>query len=283
MTASRGVTRTESILDQIVADLREPRARRKQAEPEQSLLSRIAELDAQWPLSAAITHGPRVPAAPAAVEVIAEIKKASPSRGILAPDLDYLAVARSYARGGAAGISVLTEENHFRGGLEWLLDIRRRLAAELPGTRPSLLRKDFLTEPYEIVQSRAYGADAVLLIVALLDDVLLREMIAAAANAGLDALVEVHDEAEAERAVRAGATLFGINNRDLRSFEVDLATTERLRPLLPGGAIVVGESGVHTPADVARLHRAGVKAVLVGEAFMTAPDAGAKLAELRIR
>jgi indole-3-glycerol phosphate synthase len=145
-----------------------------------------------------------------------------------------------------------------------------------------LLRKDFVTDLYEVVEARAFGADNVLLIVAMLEPALLRDLLAAARETGLGALVEVHTEAEAERAVEAGATLFGINNRDLHTFNVDLATTERVRPLLPEDAIVIGESGVHTKTDVERLHRAGVRAILVGEAFMTAPDIAAKMAELRL-
>ena len=176
---------------------------------------------------------------------------------------------------------MVTEENHFLGSPDWLGDVRRLLEAEFPAQRPSLLRKDFLIDPYEISESRALGADNVLLIAALLDDALLSAMIAKARDLGLDALVEVHTEAEAERAVAAGAGLFGINNRDLHSFAVDLATTERIRPLLPPDAVVIGESGVNTKADADRLLAAGVRAILVGEAFMTAPDVAAKLAELR--
>ncbi len=216
------------------------------------------------------------------MQIVAEIKKASPSRGVLVERLDPEAIAEAYTAGGAAAISVVTERNHFHGDLEWLGRVRKRLAEDHPGTRPSLLRKDFLTDPYELLEAKAYGADNVLLIVAILDDALLRDMLARARELGLDALVEVHNEAEAERAVGAGVTLFGINNRDLHSFKVDLGTTERVRPLLPAEAIVIGESGVHTKADVERLHRAGVRAILVGEAFMTAPDVAAKMAELRL-
>jgi indole-3-glycerol phosphate synthase len=278
----RGVTGTGSILDKIVAERRDGVERRKQDEPEAELLTRFEAFDPQWGLSQAITtprgHAP----AEAAVQVIAEIKKASPSKGLLAPDLDYRAVARAYAAGGAAGISVLTEENYFLGSLEWMRDVRQLLTDLLPGERPSVLRKDFLVEPYELVQARAYGADNVLLIVALLEIELLRDLIGQARDLGLDALVEVHNEEEAARAVAAGATLFGVNNRDLHTFEVDLGVTERVRPLLPPDAVVVGESGVHTRADVERLQRAGVRAILVGEAFMTSPDVAAKMAELRV-
>jgi indole-3-glycerol phosphate synthase len=211
---------------------------------------------------------------------VAEIKKASPSKGVLALEMDHLRIASDYTRGGAAGISVLTEPLYFQGSLAYLREVRLALASEFPGERPSLLRKDFLVEPYELTQARAYGADNVLLIAALLDEPLLRDLITQSRELEMDALVEVHDEAEAQRAMNAGATLVGINNRDLHTFEVDLATTERIRPMLPSDAIVVGESGVTIRADVERLQAAGVHAILVGEAFMTSSDIPAKMAEL---
>jgi indole-3-glycerol phosphate synthase len=282
VTLQRGVTETGSILDHIVADKQEERERRMRSAPEAGLRRRFDDLDATWTLIDAITSPRGRAPAGVAVQIVAEIKKASPSKGLLAPDLDYLSVARKYTLAGAAGISVLTESNYFLGSLDWLRDVRLTLQSELPGARPSLLRKDFLVDPYEITEARAYGADNVLLIVALLETALLREMIDKAHELGLGALVEVHTEAEAERAVAAGATLFGINNRDLHTFEVDLATTECIRPLLPPDAIVIGESGVSTRADIARLHAAGVRAILVGEAFMTSPDIAAKMNELRL-
>jgi indole-3-glycerol phosphate synthase len=279
---ARGVTRTDSILDRIVAQLRAVRERQKLDEPE-SLLRELAQSQGpQWPLTRAIVSPRGNAPASAAVQIIAEVKKASPSRGVLAPRLDHVAVARAYARGGAAGVSVVTEPNYFRGHVTWLDEIRKALSQEFGEARPSILRKDFIVDPYQVLQSRAYGADNVLLIAALLEESLLREFIGQAEELGMDALVEVHTQAEAERAVRAGATLFGINNRDLHTFEVDLATTERIRPLLPEDAVVIGESGVHTRKDVERLQRAGVQAILVGEAFMTAPDVAAKMAELRV-
>jgi indole-3-glycerol phosphate synthase len=278
---NRGVTQTGSILDRIVADGREDLARRKREVPEAALRERFAFRDATWDLSKAV-ETPRGAATAGKVQIIAEIKKASPSKGILAETFDPVVIGRAYAAGGATGISVLTEPTYFKGSLEHLLAVREMLERELPDARPSLLRKDFVTDPYEIVEARAYGADNVLLIVAMLELALLRDLLAAARQAGLGALVEVHAEAEAEQAIECGATLFGINNRDLHTFNVDLATTERVRPLLPADAIVIGESGVHTKADVERLHRAGVRAILVGEAFMTAPDVAAKMAGLRL-
>ncbi len=280
MTTNRGVTETGSILDRIVADGREDLARRKREMSEAALRDRSAMRDGTWDLSMAITT-PRGKAPAGAIQIIAEIKKSSPSKGVLAETLDPVAIARAYTQGGATGISVLTEPKYFHGSLQYLLDVREALEHEFPGMRPSLLRKDFVTDPYEIIEARAYGADNVLLIVAMLDQSLLRDLLAAARAEGLGALVEVHTEAEAERAIEAGSTLFGINNRDLHTFYVDLAVTERIRPLLPADAIVVGESGVHARADAERLQQAGVQAILVGEAFMTAPDIARKMAELR--
>jgi len=281
MSEIRGVTDTGSILDKIVADRRAGVEARKRAEPEVELRRRFGDFDPQWGLTRAITtprgHAP----AEADVQVIAEIKQASPSKGMLAPDLDHRRVAKDYALGGATGISVLTEENYFLGSLERMQDVRVLLTEMLPGERPSVLRKDFLVEPYELVQARAYGADNILLIVAILELELLRDLIQQAQALNLDALVEVHNEEEAERAVKSGARLLGVNNRDLHTFNVDLGVTERIRPLLPEDAVVVGESGVNTRADVERLHAAGVRAILVGEAFMTSPDIAAKMAELR--
>ncbi len=281
MNSTRGVTETGSVLDRIVADMRAALEAAIRMTPESELRARFADYDATWPLRRAIASPRGRAPVDAAIQIIAEVKKASPSRGVLAEQIDPVAIARAYALGGAAGISVVTERNYFLGDLDWLRAVRLTLARELPNERPSLLRKDFLTDPYQVVEARAYGADNILLIVAMLDDALLSDLLAAARDLELDALVEVHTEAEAERAVRAGATLFGINNRDLHTFKVDLATTERIRPLLPADAIVIGESGVHTRDDAERLQRAGVRAILVGEAFMTAPDVAAKMAELR--
>jgi indole-3-glycerol phosphate synthase len=281
MTSIRGVTDTGSILDKIVLERRDGVEARKRSESEADLRSRFGDFDAQWSLTSAITtprgHAP----AKADVQIVAEIKKASPSKGMLAPELDHRRVAKDYALAGATGISVLTEENYFLGSLEWMRDVRTLLSEMLPGERPSILRKDFLVEPYELLQARAYGADNVLLIVALLELELLKDLIQQAADLNLDALVEVHNEAEAERAVQSGAKLLGVNNRDLNTFKVDLGVTERIRPLLPPDAVVVGESGVANHDDVDRLHAAGVRAILVGEAFMTAPDIAAKMAELQ--
>jgi indole-3-glycerol phosphate synthase len=273
-------TRTGTILDQIVADKREELAQRLVQEPVEALQRRIAEHDPQWSLMQAILEGPRGPhAGGKRVQLIAEIKKASPSKGRLVSVLEHRAMARTYTIGGAAGISVVTERKHFMGEVQFMLDVRVSMKGYYPGGRPSILRKDFLFDPYHLWEARAYGADAVLLIVAILEDAQLRDLIAQARELEMDALVEVHDEAEVERALSAGADLIGINNRDLRTFDVDLATTERLRPLIPQDKVVVSESGIFTRADTERLADCGVHAVLVGEALITSNDVRNKMRE----
>jgi len=197
--------------------------------------------------------------------IVAEIKRASPSVGIIVPKLDPAALARTFAAAGADAISVLTESDHFLGDLAYL-DIVRA-AAPLP-----VLRKDFLSTPYEVVQSAAYGADALLAIVAGLEDEQLAAMLEEARRYDLDVLVEVHTEAELRRASDAGATLLGINNRNLHTFETNLAVTEELLPLVPSGVLVISESGVKSQDDVRRLVARGARGVLVGESLMRSDD-----------
>jgi indole-3-glycerol phosphate synthase len=205
--------------------------------------------------------------------VIAEIKKASPSKGLLREPFDPPAIAASYAAHGAACLSVLTDERFFRGSLE---DLRgARAACPLPA-----LRKDFVVDPYQVYEARAHGADCILLIVAALDDARLAGFEAIAHALSMDVLVEVHDAAELDRALALKTPLVGVNNRNLRSFEVSLDTTLALLPRIPGDRMVVTESGILGPADVARMRQAGVNAFLVGEAFMRAPDPGEALATL---
>ena len=205
--------------------------------------------------------------------VIAEAKKASPSKGVLRPDFDPTAIARSYEVGGAACLSVLTDVDFFQGSDAYLQ--QARAACALP-----VLRKDFVVDPYQVWEARALGADCVLLIAACLDDARLANLNALARDLGMDALIEVHDGAELDRALRVDNPMVGINNRDLRSFAVSLDTTLGLLDRVPGDRLVVTESGILGPADVALMRRHGVHAFLVGEAFMRAPDPGARLAEL---
>ncbi|MBI3977391.1 MAG: indole-3-glycerol phosphate synthase TrpC [Chloroflexi bacterium] len=211
------------------------------------------------------------------VRLIAEVKRASPSRGVFGSDLDPSTLAAIYAANGAAAISVLTDERFFHGTLADLTAVKTRAAG--PAGVP-VLRKDFVVDPYQVWEARAAGADAILLIVAALDDARLRDLRILAEELGMAALVEGHDEAEIDRALATGATVVGINNRDLRTFQVDLATTERLRPRIPAGCIAGGLSGIHSRADVERLAAAGVDAVLVGEALVRSADVAAKVREL---
>jgi len=205
--------------------------------------------------------------------VIAEMKQRTPSMGVLADDYRPNDIARAYNDGGAAAISVLTHMAGFGGRPEHIE--AARLATGLP-----ILRKDFITDPYEIGEARAEGADAVLLIVAALEPADLRRLLAVVRSRGLSALVEVHDEHEAEVALEAGAPVVGVNHRDLRTFEVDLGLTERLRPLIPNRVPLVAESGIHSMDDARRMRDAGADAILVGEMLMRAPDPAARLREL---
>ncbi|MBA7587114.1 Indole-3-glycerol phosphate synthase [subsurface metagenome] len=210
------------------------------------------------------------------VKLIAEVKKASPSRGVIRPDFDAVSIAGTYTAGGASAISVLTESRYFQGSLDYLADISRALERkEIP-----LLRKDFIHDTYQVYESRAYRADSLLLIVAILSERKLNELLEVSHRLDMECLVEVHNEAEVDIAVRSGARIIGINNRDLNTFTVDINTTRRLKPLIPHGRIVVSESGIRDRGDVEKLEEWGVDAVLIGEALMSAPDIGAKMREL---
>ncbi len=206
--------------------------------------------------------------------LIAEVKHRSPSRGILRENFDPVQIAMQYIKNGASAISVLTDEQYFGGSLEAM-----RLVAEIPG-RPPLLRKDFIFHPYQIFEARLYGADAVLLIAAMLSAAQLSELYDTANELGMAALVEVHTAAELTSALDVKPTLLGINNRDLNTFDVRLETTFELRQMIPAGICLVSESGIHTCRDVQNLAAAGVDAVLVGEALITSPDLPAKVREL---
>jgi indole-3-glycerol phosphate synthase len=205
---------------------------------------------------------------PGRLALIAEVKKASPSRGLIRADFDPEAIALAYAAGGAACLSVLTDAPSFQGADEHL--IRARAAVTLP-----CLRKEFLIDPWQAAESRALGADAILVILAMIEDELAGELLSEAARLGMDAVVEVHDEAEAARAVALGAAIVGINNRDLRTFETDITVSERLARDLPASTLIITESGIFTPADAHRLAAAGAKAMLVGESLMRQTDVAA--------
>ncbi len=265
---------TTTVLDEIIAHKRRELVRRKRILPQAALNARARRGSAPLDFAGALRP---IGGRDGRMRLIAEIKRASPSRGALRPDLDPGTLAADYAANGAAAVSVLTDEKFFRGSLEDLGEVRlamARRAAPIP-----VLRKDFVVDPYQVYESHAYGADAILLIVAALPGDLLETLLAMARGLGMDALVEVHDEGELARAVRVGARLIGINSRDLRDLSVDPAAFERLRPGVPPDVVVVAESGVQTVSDVQRLARLGADAVLVGEALVTAPDVAARVRE----
>lgn len=257
-----------NILEKIVADTRKHLPEVKREVPLKELEQRIAAHNSPLDFAAALRGN--------GVKIIAEIKRASPSRGSIRPDLDAVQTALCYARNGASAISVLTEPFYFKGSLDDLAAVRDALHDySIP-----LLRKDFLFDPYQVYQARAYGADCILLIIALLDLTALRELIMLSRELGMDCLVEVHNETELAMALEADAEIIGINNRDLSTFRVDMAVTERLRPLISDQKVTVSESGIKERRDIERMRLLGIDAVLVGELLVSASDTAAKLKEL---
>lgn len=208
------------------------------------------------------------------IHFICEVKKASPSKGVIAAYFPYLAIAKEYEEAGASCISVLTEPDFFQGKDAYLTEIRRKVTIPL-------LRKDFILEPYQIYQAKVIGADAILLICSILNDKQLTEYLDLCRQLGLSALVETHDKEEVKRAVSAGASIIGVNNRNLKTFEVDVALSLTLRKLVPDNILFVAESGIKTAEDICKLKESGVNAVLIGETFMRSPDKKQMLAELR--
>lgn len=209
------------------------------------------------------------------VGIIAEVKKASPSKGVICRDFNPVDIARIYAQNGASAISVLTEGKYFLGALAYLKDIKDSLGSKCP----PLLRKDFILDPYQVFESRANGADAILLIVAILTPERLKELLDLSHQLGMECMVEIHNEAEIEKALNTGARIIGINNRDLQTFDVDIQTTGRLRPLIPPDTLVVSESGIRGREDMRKMKERSVNAVLIGEALVSAPDIGARMRE----
>jgi indole-3-glycerol phosphate synthase len=255
------------ILERIVADNMPELEARKSRRPLAELRSIALEQSPPLDFATAIC-GERI-------RLIAEVKKASPSRGVIRHDFQPVAIAKTYAGNGASAISVLTEARYFQGSLDYLSDIRKALGNRIP-----LLRKDFIHDPYQIYESRAYGADSLLLIVAILSQQQLEELLGLSHELGMSCLVEIHNEAEMETAHRSQARIIGINNRDLNTSTVDITTTERLRPLILPNRIVVSESGIKDRSDIERMSQLGIDAVLVGESLVAAPDIAARMKEL---
>ena len=256
-----------SILDKIVTSKREELAEAQRA----ASLAAVQQAAAQQPRPISLADA----LSGDVIRLIAEVKKASPSRGLLSPDFDPVRLAGTYVANGAAAVSCLTDPR-FQGELAHLSAIKQTGASG----RAPVLRKDFIFDPYQVYEARAAGADGILLIVAILDPALLKELLETAQSLCMQCLVEVHDEGELETAVEAGAEIIGINNRDLHTFTTDLAVTQRLAPLVPRDKVMVSESGIFTRDDLRLLDSVRVNAVLVGEALVTAPDVGAKVREL---
>lgn len=271
---------TGTILDRIVADRRVRLAEDRARCPEASLRDLVAMALPAVDFVARLREGRRATPAGARLRLIGEVKRASPSKGVFDAELDAAKQALAYAAAGAAGISVLTEPDHFKGSLADLEAVRAAFGAD--PDRPAILRKDFIFDPYQVIEARAAGADALLLIVMMLEPAALASLLALTHDLGMEALVEVHDEVEMRAAIEAGARVLGVNNRDLRTFKEDLGTTERVASLAPTNVTLVAESAIKYAADARRMAACGAHALLVGEALVTAGDIAAKARELML-
>jgi indole-3-glycerol phosphate synthase len=262
------------VLQKIIEHKRGEVADAKRLRPIEQLRERLADAPPVRDFAAAL--GPSTvhrPPSTRPIRLIAEVKKASPSAGLIREDFDPVAIARTYEQHGAACISVLTDEHFFQGHLDYLTAVRR--AVSIP-----VLRKDFLIDRYQVVEARAAGADCVLLIAECLDDCTLRDLYFFASELGMESLIEIYKPDNLDRVIKLGTRLIGINNRNLRTMVTDLDHSLRLRERIPPGTILISESGIHTRADVDRLEQAGVQAILVGETLMRSPDIGQKVDEL---
>jgi indole-3-glycerol phosphate synthase len=254
------------ILNKIIENKRVEVERAKKSKPIDFLKSELQNLEKTKGFYESISPD-------GSTKVIAEIKCASPSKGVLRQDFNPVEISISYARGGASAISVLTDSRFFKGSLNHLRDVRS--SVEIP-----LLRKDFIIDPYQVYESRFYGADAILLIVAALGSTILKKLLELGHSLDMDAIVEIHDEAELDKAIQAGSKIIGINNRDLKTFDVSLETSLKLCKLIPKDKIIVSESGIRSSADIKRLKSEGVNVLLIGERFMRAPEPGEELRKL---
>lgn len=279
-SASGGPRETGTVLDRIVADRRLRLAGDRRATPSGALERLAASLPPPLDFAARLRDGRESSPPGARLRLIGEIKRASPSRGVIDGELDAAAQAREYAAAGASAVSVLTEPTFFHGSIEDLAAASATFGGD--ADRPALLRKDFVFDPYQVIEARAHGADALLLIAMMLTPRALADLLALTHAHGMEALVEVHDGDELGAATEAGANLIGVNNRDLRTFDEDLATFEQLAPLAPDGVTLVAESAIQTAADAERMAAAGAHALLVGEALVRSGDVAAKARELML-
>jgi indole-3-glycerol phosphate synthase len=280
----------QTFLEAVLAAKREDLPYRMQKEPLDSLERRIKQLTdqkegraEQWSLLRAVVEGPRGPLnGGKRVQIVGEIKKAIPGRGRIINDIERQGLPRAYTHSGVTAVAVVTEAKHYMGAVDYLLQTRNILDGYYPGGRPAILRRDFLFDPYHMWESRAFGADAVALLPAILSDAQLRELMALAAELDMECLLEARNEDEVKRAVEAGARMIGIENMDYETQTSDLSTTERLRPLIPAGIVVISEHGIAERSDVERLAGCGVDAVLCGEELILAADVKRKARDLMV-